>query len=105
ASTPQDIILQIRYPPTMEISVGNGPIDVSVYCARPPVVFGIRAFSSDREATVVIFKRHAITIAPIKVTTMAPAPWPRETRQLVAMTSPTYILISLLSQYNLSFAI
>ena len=40
---------------TIEIIVGNGPIQASVYCASPPVVFGINAFNSEREATVVWF--------------------------------------------------
>ena len=38
----------------------------SVYCDGRPVVFGIRPFNSDSEATVVIFSRQAIIIAPIK---------------------------------------
>ena len=82
-------MLQIRYPPTIEIMVGNGPIQASVYCASPPVVFGIRPFSSESEATVVIFSRQAIIIAPINGIPTVPAPCPNDTRQLVAMTSPT----------------
>ena len=97
ASTPEDNTLQNRYPPTMEIIVGNGPRQASVYCASPPVVFGIRALSSDRDAMVVMLNRQAITMAKIKVTPMVPAPCPSETRQLVAMTSPTETEITLLS--------
>lgn len=63
ASTPEDNTLQNRYPPTMEIIVGNGPRQASVYCASPPVVFGIRALSSDRDAMVVMLNRQAITMA------------------------------------------
>ena len=66
ASTPEDNTLQNRYPPTMEIIVGNGPRQASVYCASPPVVFGIRALSSDRDAMVVMLNRQAITMAKIK---------------------------------------
>jgi hypothetical protein len=75
----------------MEINVGKGPRHARVYCARPPVVFGIIAFSSESEATVVIFKRQAIIIEKMNTTPTVPAPCPRETRQLVAMTSPTDI--------------
>ena len=89
ASTPDDKILQIRYPPTMDISVGNGPIQASVYCARPPVVFGISAFNSESEATVVILSKHATIIARMNMIPIVPAPCPKDTRQLVAMTSPT----------------
>lgn len=81
----------------MEIIVGNGPRQASVYCASPPVVFGIRALSSDRDAMVVMLNRQAITMAKIKVTPIVPAPCPSETRQLVAMTSPTETEITLLS--------
>ena len=73
----------------MEISVGNGPIHANVYCASPPVVFGISAFNSERDAMVVMFNRHATIIATIKIVPTLPAPCPRETRQLVAMTRPT----------------
>ena len=90
-------MLQIKYPPTMEIIVGNGPMLASVYCASPPVVFGISAFNSDKEATVVILRRQAIIIAPINTTPMVPAPCPSETRQLVAMTRPTDTDTTLLS--------
>ena len=89
ASTPQDNTLHRMYPPTIEIIVGNGPIQASVYCASPPVVFGINAFNSEREATVVIFNMQAITIAKMKVTPIVPAPCPKETRQLVAIINPT----------------
>ena len=89
ASTPQDNTLQKRYPPTMDIKVGKGPRAARVYCASPPVVLGISAFNSDREAIVVILSRQAITMARIKITPTVPAPCPRETRQLVAITSPT----------------
>lgn len=83
ASTPDDMILQIRYPPTMEISVGNGPRQASVYCARPPVVFGISAFNSERDATVVIFRRQAITMAPINTTPILPAPCPSDVGRIL----------------------
>ena len=97
ASTPDDRILQIRYPPTMETIVGSGPMQASVYCARPPVIFGMSAFNSDREPMVVRFKRHATTIAPINTTPTSPAPCPRETRQLVAITRPTEVETTLSS--------
>ena len=67
----------------------------SVYCARPPVIFGIKALSSDKEPMVVIFKRHATTIAPINTIPTSPAPCPKETRQLVAITSPTEVDMTL----------
>ncbi len=94
--------MQIRYPPTIEIRVGNGPSPASVYCASPPVVFGISAFNSESEAMVVIFKRQAITIANINTTPTVPAPCPSETRQLVVVTRPTAIDTTLLSP-NLFF--
>ncbi len=55
----------------------------SVYWARPPVVFGIRALSSDNDAMVVIFKRQAMTIAAIKMTPMVPAPCPRDVGRIL----------------------
>ena len=75
----------------MDINVGNGPNAARVYCAKPPVVLGIRALSSDNDAIVVILRSIAITIASMKVTPRVPAPSPKETRQLVATTSPTDI--------------
>ena len=74
ASTPVDKILQIRYPPTMDTIVGSGPMQANVYCASPPVMFGISAFSSDNDPMVVRFKRHATTIAPINTIPTSPAP-------------------------------
>lgn len=97
ASTPQDKMLQNKYPPTIEIMVGKGPRQARVYCARPPVVLGIRAFNSDRDAIVVMLSRQAMIIAGIKAIPMVPAPCPRETRQLVAMTRPTETEITLFS--------
>ena len=97
ASTPQESILQIKYPPTIEISVGNGPMQASVYCASPPVVLGIKAFNSESEATVVIFSRQAMIIAKTNTTPMVPAPCPKETRQLVAIINPTEIETTLRS--------
>ena len=47
------------------------------------------ALSSERDATVVILSIIAITIASTKVIPNVPAPVPRDTRQLVATTSPT----------------
>ena len=58
---------------------------------RPPVVFGMSAFNSDKDATVVIFKSIAIAIASMNVTPNVPEPSPNETRQLVATTRPTDI--------------
>ena len=61
----------------------------SVYCARPPVVFGISALSSAIVAIVIMLKMQAMIIATMNSSPMRPAPCPRETRLLVAMTSPT----------------
>ena len=105
ASTPEDNTLHNKYPPTIEINVGNGPILASVYCAKPPVVFGINAFNSERDAIVVILSKQAITIATIKITPMVPAPCPSETRQLVAMTKPTETDMTLLNPSFFSSAI
>ena len=89
ASTPQDNVLQTMYPPTIDNNVGNGPNAARVYCANPPVVFGINAFNSDKDAIVVIFSNIAINMAPINNIPNAPAPSPRDTKQLVATTNPT----------------
>ena len=77
------------YPPTIDNNVGNGPNAARVYCANPPVVFGINAFNSDKDAIVVIFSNIAINMAPINNIPNAPAPSPRDTKQLVATTNPT----------------
>ena len=74
ASTPDDKMLHKRYPPTIDTMVGNGPIHARVYWARPPVIFGINAFNSERDPIVVKFKRQAITIAPINTIPTSPAP-------------------------------
>ena len=73
----------------METMVGTGPRLVSVYCARPPVVFGINAFNSDMDAMDIIFNMQAMIMAKIKTTPILPDPCPKETRQLVAITNPT----------------
>ena len=104
ASTPVDNILQIRYPPTIEINVGKGPMPARVYWASPPVVFGINAFNSESDATVVMFSRQAIIIAPINTTPTSPAPCPRDTRQLVATIKPTEIDTTLASPSFLSLS-
>ena len=70
-------------------------MQAKVYCASPPVIFGINAFNSDKEPIVVRFKRQATTMAPINTIPTSPAPWPSETRQLVAITSPTEVDITL----------
>lgn len=67
----------------------NGPKHASVYCAMPPVRFGIRAFSSQIENAVRMLKAQAIAIVMINGRPMVDAPCPIESRQLVAIISPT----------------
>ena len=89
ASTPADNTLHSIYPPTIDTRVGTGPRLARVYCASPPVVLGINAFNSDIDAIDIILNRHAIIIAIMNTTPIEPAPCPSDTRQLVAITSPT----------------
>lgn len=79
----------------MTMMVANGPIAASVYCASPPVRFGMRAFSSESPSAVKIFIMHAIIIEIINVDPIAPAPCPRDIKQLVATISPTPVAIAL----------
>ena len=81
--------LQTIYPPTMETSVTKGPSPASVYCARPPVRFGINAFSSARDAAVIIFSAQARTIETINIPPIAAEPWHSDIRHVVATINPT----------------
>ena len=67
----------------------NGPTHASVYCAIPPVRFGISAFSSQMENAGRMLNAQAIAMVMINGSPMADAPCPMESRQLVAIINPT----------------
>ena len=61
----------------------------NVYCASPPVRFGISALSSAIPKAAKQFNIQANTIERINGVPIVPAPCPSESRQLVATITPT----------------
>ena len=89
------IVFPKIYPPTIISMVIKGPTHANVYCARPPVRFGISALSSAIAKAAKQLSIHAKIIDMIKGVPIVPAPCPRDKRQLVATITPTPVAITL----------